>query len=97
MNKKKIGVFYIPAEEINSPNSQVDKIFILLGFVPIRTEFMAHKGSFEYIGYSDLFRETDPVERTPSYNLKVNTTTIEIPKTNVKFQEISSIDVEEIK
>jgi len=73
MDKRKIGKIYLSRELINWKKDwkEAQKILSLIGFFPVRVEYLAWNDTLEMIGYSDKFDEVEPGYQPPTYVLTV--------------------------
>ena len=68
--KGRIGKISINISLIVEKLKEIEEVFSIMRFVPIRAEMMAHKMEIEYIGYSPMFNEIDECEEAPLYEVK---------------------------
>ena len=71
--RKDIGKFYLSPRLVESPD--LGHAFALLEFVPVRVEHLYYCDRFEMIGFSPLFRNVNPGEISPEYNVTLTTDT----------------------
>ena len=73
MDKRRIGKIYLSRELIDWKKNwkEAQKILSLIGFFPVRVEYLAWNDTLEMIGYSDEFDEIEPGYKPPTYVLTV--------------------------
>lgn len=66
---RRIGKFYLPQSMLMTMETAT--VLGILSFIPTRVEHIYHQMEFEYIGFSELFREVSEGEIIPTYNIIV--------------------------
>ena len=66
------GKFYVSRDAIlNNVNGQMTECFRLLGFIPLRTEFLAERDDFDNVGISELFDHCPSASVFPEYDMQI--------------------------
>jgi len=68
-DNRRIGKFYVPQHMYQNHLDNMQKFFIMIGFVPFRVEFLAYMDVFEMIGHSPLFEVSKDGEYVTEYHV----------------------------